>query len=97
MSQFKETIIFYPICIVALWVPCVFLGVMANRMTDVPQIQQKIEARRTLAVEGANLTPAERDGLRGKMGADDVLLLLLERYAQLWLAGLLGAMIGGAV
>ena len=97
MSQFKKTIIFYPICIVALWLPCVFLGVMANRMTDTPQIQQKIEARRTLAVEGAHLTPEARDDLRQKMGADDVLLLLLDRYAPLWLAGLLGAGIMAAV
>jgi len=97
MSQFKKTIIFYPICIVALWVPCIFLGVMANRLTDVPQIQQKLEARRTLAVEGANLTPEERDALRAKMSADDILLLLLERYAPIWLAGLLGAGIMAAV
>jgi SSS family solute:Na+ symporter len=97
MSQFKKTIIFYPICILALWLPCVFLGVMANRLTDVPQIQQKIEARRALAVDGATVTPDERDALRAKMGADDVLLLLLERYAPLWLAGLLGAGIMAAV
>lgn len=97
MSQFKKTIIFYPLCILALWLPCVFLGVMANRLTDVPQIQQKIEARRTLAVEGASLAPEARDQLREKMAADDALLLLLYRYAPLWLAGLLGAGIMAAV
>jgi SSS family solute:Na+ symporter len=70
---------------------------MANRMTDVPQIQQKIEARSTLAAEGARMTPSERDEVRGKMSGDDVLLLLLERYAPLWLAGLLGAGIMAAV
>jgi Na+/proline symporter len=70
---------------------------MANRMNDVPQIQQKIEARRQLAVEGPSLTPDDRDALREKMIADDVLLLLLERYAPIWLAGLLGAGIMAAV
>ncbi|HYV07241.1 MAG TPA: sodium:solute symporter family protein [Blastocatellia bacterium] len=97
MSQFKRTVILYPICMLALWMPCVFLGVMANRAADVPKIQEKIEARRTLAVEGPKLAPDERDELREKMIADDVLLLLLERYAPIWLAGLLGAGIMAAV
>jgi SSS family solute:Na+ symporter len=97
MNQFKRTVVLYPICMLALWLPCVFLGVMANRMTDVPQIQQKIEARRALVVEGPSLTPDERDVLRDKTVADDVLLLLLDRYAPVWLAGLLGAGIMAAV
>ena len=97
MNQFKKTVILYPICMLALWLPCVFLGVMANRATDVPQIQQKIEARRALATEGPSLTSEQRDALREKTVADDVLLLLLERYAPIWLAGLLGAGIMAAV
>jgi len=97
MSQFKRTVILYPFCMLALWMPCVFLGAVANRMTDVPQIQEKIEARRSLAVEGPRLSPDERDSLREKMVADDVLLLLLDRYAPIWLAGLLGAGIMAAV
>jgi len=97
MEQFKKTVILYPICILALWLPCVFLGVMANRTSDVPQIKQKIEARSTLATEGSRMTPDQRDELRQKMAGDDVLLLLLERYAPLWLAGLLGAGIMAAV
>jgi SSS family solute:Na+ symporter len=97
MSQFKKTIIFYPVCILALWLPCVFLGVMANRLTDVPQIAEKVEARKTLARDGARMSADERDELRAKMSGDDVLLLLLERYAPLWLAGLLGAGIMAAV
>jgi len=97
MAQFKKTVIFYPLCIMAIWLPCVFLGVMANRVTDVPQLQEKVEARRALATQGATLTPGERDSLRAKMDADDVLLLLLERYAPLWLAGVLGAGIMAAV
>jgi len=97
MVQFRKTVILYPLCILAIWMPCVFLGVMANRATDIPQIRQKIEARRALGADGARMTPAERDQLRGKMAADDVVLLLLERYAPLWLAGLLGAAIMAAV
>jgi len=97
MNQFKKTVILYPICMLALWLPCVFLGVMANRATDVPEIQQKIEARRTLAVQGPSLSPDERDSLREKTVSDDVLLLLLQRYAPVWLAGLLGAGIMAAV
>jgi solute:Na+ symporter, SSS family len=97
MSQFKRTVILYPFCMLALWAPCVFLGAVANRMTDVPQIQEKIEARRSLAIEGPSLSPDQRDALREKMVADDVLLLLLDRYAPIWLAGLLGAGIMAAV
>jgi SSS family solute:Na+ symporter len=97
MDQFKKTVILYPLCILALWLPCVFLGAMANRISDVPQIKEKIEARASLATEGSRMTPDERDSLRQKMAGDDVLLLLLERYAPLWLAGLLGAGIMAAV
>jgi SSS family solute:Na+ symporter len=97
MRQFKKTVIFYPLCIAAIWLPCVFLGVMANRATDLPEIAAKIEARATLASHGGTLPPVERDALRDKANADDVLLLLLDRYAPAWLAGLLGAGIMAAV
>jgi SSS family solute:Na+ symporter len=85
MNHFKKTVIFYPICILAIWAPCVFLGVMANRVTDVPQIKAKQEARRVLATQGRTMAPEARD------------MLLLQRYAPLWLAGLLGAGIMAAV
>jgi SSS family solute:Na+ symporter len=97
MAQFKKTVIFYPLCIMAIWLPCVFLGVMANRVTDVPQIRAKQEARRVLATQGRNLTPEQRDELREQSAGDDVILRLLERFAPLWLAGLLGAGIMAAV
>ena len=96
MAQFKKTVVFYPLCILAIWFPCVFLGVMANR-ADLPEIREKAEARQALAAEGARLIAAEREELRAKMDADDVLLLLLDRYAPLWLAGILGAGIMAAV
>ena len=52
---------------------------MANRVTDVPAITEKIEARAALAATGAQSSPAERDALRAQAAGDDVLLLLLER------------------
>src|SRR5829696_6779082 len=97
MNQFKKTVIFYPICILAIWLPCVFLGVMANRVTDVPQIREKQEARRVLATQGRTMDPEHRDELREQASGDDVIMLLLQRYAPLWLAGLLGAGIMAAV
>ena len=97
MKHFRKTVIFYPLCILAIWLPCVFLGVMANRVQDVPQIKAKQEARRVLATQGKNLPPEGRDELREKSAGDDVIMLLLQRYAPLWLAGLLGAGIMAAV
>ncbi len=97
MAQFKKTVIFYPLCILLIWSPCVFLGVMANRVSDVPEIRAKQEARRTLAQQGPKMEPAQRDELREKASGDDVILLLLHRYAPLWLAGILGAGIMAAV
>jgi solute:Na+ symporter, SSS family len=97
MNQFKKTVIFYPLCIMAIWLPCVFLGVVANRVTDVPEIRAKAEARRVLATQGRALQPEQRDELREQAAGDDVLLLLLKRYAPLWLAGILGAGIMAAV
>ena len=97
MAQFKKTVILYPLCIMSVFLPSVFLGVMANRATDVPQIKEKLDARAALAQPGANLTPKRRDALRAQANADDVLPLLLASYAPLWLAGLLGAGIMAAV
>lgn len=97
MNHFKKTVIFYPLCILFIWLPCVFLGVMANRVTDVPQIRAKQEARRVLATQGKTMTPEARDDLREQAAGDDVIMLLLQRYAPLWLAGLLGAGIMAAV
>jgi SSS family solute:Na+ symporter len=97
MGQFKKTVVLYPLCILALWLPCVFLGVMANRVRDVPRLEESKEARRTLGEQGRQVSPGQRDELRAKMDADDVLLLLLDRHAPLWLAGLLGAGIMAAV
>jgi solute:Na+ symporter, SSS family len=98
LSHFKRTVVLYPICMVAIWLPCVFLGVAANRATEVPAIQAKLEARAALAAPAAAaLEPAERDRLRRTASGDDVMLRLVEFYAPVWLVGLLGASVMAAV
>jgi solute:Na+ symporter, SSS family len=81
MAHFRRTIIAYPLCITAVWLPAVFLGVVANAAADVPGIAAKLAAR-------AAGTP---------LPADDVVIVMLAHYAPLWLAGLLGAGIMAAV
>jgi SSS family solute:Na+ symporter len=97
LSHFRRTVLLYPICMIAIWLPCVFLGLAANRATEVPAIKAKLEARQTLATQGASLAPAERDALRRAASGDDVMLRLVEYYAPLWLVGLLGASVMAAV
>ncbi|HZI17887.1 MAG TPA: sodium:solute symporter family protein [Pyrinomonadaceae bacterium] len=98
MVQFKKTVVFYPLCILLIWMPCVFLGVMANRTgNEIPQIREKQQARALLRAQGKSMPPEQREELKERAAGDDVILLLLERYAPLWLAGLLGAGIMAAV
>lgn len=97
LQHFKRTIVLYPICMIAIWLPSVFLGVVANQATDVPSIRTKIEARAQLAASGPTLPADVRAQLRGKAAGDDVILRLLEGYAPLWLAALLGAAVMAAV
>lgn len=97
LSHFKRTVILYPLCMIAIWLPCVFLGVVANRAMEVPAIQTKLEARTTLATSAATLTAGQRDELRRTASGDDVMLRLVEFYAPVWLAGLLGACVMAAV
>jgi SSS family solute:Na+ symporter len=97
LDHFRKTIVLYPICMIAIWLPSVFLGVVANRAVDVPAIASKIEARATLATHAAALTPEARDQLRARASADDVVLKLVEGYAPAWLAALLGAAVMAAV
>ncbi len=81
MAHFRRTVIAYPVCIMAVWLPAVFLGVVANDATDVPGIAAKLSAR-----AAGTIVPA-----------DDVVVLMLGHYAPIWLAGLLGAGIMAAV
>jgi solute:Na+ symporter, SSS family len=82
----------------------VFLGVAANGMRDVPAIDAKLDARAALMLDGRRgeegpprLSEVERGALRRQAAGDDVVIVLLEHYAPVWLAGLLGAGIMAAV
>ena len=97
LGHFKKTIVLYPVCMLLIWLPSVFLGVAANRATDVPAIAAKLEARATLASQGATLAPPEQAALRATASGDDVILRLVEGYAPFWLAALLGAAVMAAV
>ena len=100
LGHFKKTIVLYPICMLAIWLPSVFLGVVANQAREVPAIALKLDARAALATQGT-ASPAisivERDRLRAQAAGDDVVLRLVEGYAPLWLAALLGAAVMAAV
>jgi solute:Na+ symporter, SSS family len=97
LAHFRRTVVLYPLCMIAIWLPSVFLGVIANRATEVPAINTKVEARATLASYGPALTPERRDTLRAAAGGDDVILALVRGYAPLWLTALLGAAVMAAV
>ena len=97
LSHFKHTAIAYPLCLMAIWLPSTILGVVANRATQVPAIERKIEARQMLASPTAELTPADRASLRRQADGEDIVIQLLHFYAPVWLAGLLGAGIMAAV
>jgi solute:Na+ symporter, SSS family len=67
VTAFKRTVVLYPIAILLIWLPAVFLGVLGAAAL-------------------------------GKVGdPDGILLLMLEKYAPAWLAGILGAGIISAV
>ena len=97
VKYFRKTIVLYPICMLFIWLPSVFLGVVANQATAVPAIQTKLEARAQLATQSATLTPEDRARLRAQAAGDDVILRLVDGYAPLWLAALLGAAVMAAV
>jgi SSS family solute:Na+ symporter len=109
LGHFKRTVILYPLCMIAIWLPSVFLGVAANAAREVPAIAAKLDARATLAAAAAPassaldesapppLSPEERARLRARAAGDDVILRLVEGYAPLWLTALLGACVMAAV
>jgi SSS family solute:Na+ symporter len=66
-------------------------------MTDVPRIEQKLEARHELAAAPSTMPADDRAALRRRAAGDDVVPIMLEQYAPLWLAGILGAGIMAAV
>jgi SSS family solute:Na+ symporter len=97
LEHFRKTIVLYPLCMLAIWLPAVFLGVVANRAVELPAIASKIDARNALASAGSELTADARGRLRVRAAGDDVILRLVEGYAPVWLASLLGAAVMAAV
>jgi SSS family solute:Na+ symporter len=97
LSHFRRTVVLYPLCMLAIWLPSVFLGVAANSARDLPAIDRKIEARAALNTPGAHLAPERRAELRAASSGDDVILRLVDGYAPLWLAAILGAAVMAAV
>ena len=97
LAHFKKTIVLYPICMIFIWLPSVFLGVTANQASALPAIQAKLEARAQLAAPGAVLSQETRDALRVQASGDDVILRLVEGYAPPLLAALLAAAVMAAV
>ena len=97
LAQFKRTVVLYPLCILAIWLPCVFLGVAANAMTETPRIAAKLQARQQLSAAPAALSDERRAQLRREAAGDDIVPVMLDAFAPIWLAGLLGAGIMAAV
>jgi SSS family solute:Na+ symporter len=97
LSHFRRTVVLYPLCMLAIWLPSVFLGVAANKAVDLPPIKTKVEARAALSAPGTPLAPERRAELRAAASGDDVILRLVDGYAPLWLAALLGAAVMAAV
>jgi SSS family solute:Na+ symporter len=97
LGHFRKTVVLYPVCLLAIWLPSVLLGVVANAARDVPAIESKLSARAELASPAAPLDGAERDRLRGAAAGDDVILRLMEGYAPVWLFAILGACVMAAV
>jgi Na+/proline symporter len=71
--------------------------VVANAMTDVPAIAAKLDARGALALLDPSAGAAVVAELQRMAAGDDVILQMLDHYAPVWLAGLLGAGILAAV
>jgi hypothetical protein len=59
--------------------------------------QPKLSAGAALAAPDSLLSSADRDTLRAQASGDDVILRLVEGYAPMWLAALLGAAVMAAV
>ena len=97
LGHFKKTIVLYPICMLAIWLPSVFLGVVANHARNVPSIESKLEARYTLTTVGPTLATEDREALRRAAAGDDVILRLVEGYAPTLVSALLAAAVMAAV
>jgi Na+/proline symporter len=97
LDHFKKTIVLYPICMLAIWLPSVFLGVVANEASSIPAIRAKLEARAALAEPASSLTAEDRTRLQAAAGGDDVILRLVQGYAPTFVAAMLAAAVMAAV
>ena len=66
LGHFKKTVVLYPLCMLAIWLPSVFLGVAANAARDVPAIEAKLEARAALATAPASLDTRSNERVCGR-------------------------------
>jgi SSS family solute:Na+ symporter len=96
LVHFRKTIVLYPVCMLAIWLPSVFLGVVANQAT-LPAVGAKIEARAALAEGAGDLSSEEQAALQARASGDDVILRLVQGYAPTLLAALLSAAVLAAV
>ena len=96
LGHFRKTVVLYPICMLAIWLPSVFLGVVANAARDVPAIAAKLEAapswrrRRPTRAASAIACAARRRATTSFCGWS-------KATRRLWLAALLGACVMAAV
>ncbi len=81
LGHFRKTIVLYPICMLAIWLPSVFLGVVANQATRRARHRDQARGARGAGRPG-DASPAlsidERDRLRAQAAGDDVVLRLVE-------------------
>ena len=88
----------YPICMIAIWLPSVFLGVVANTRDERARDRREDRGARPRWPLKARRSPSNAASeLRAQAAGDDVILRLVEGYAPLWLAALLGAAVMAAV
>lgn len=79
MASFRKTVIFYPLCIMAIWLPAVFLGVMASSRFDIisdtaaksEEIRQWVRHRGGAGDDGKPTAPRLRDLLIQNAVKDD--------------------------
>jgi Na+(H+)/acetate symporter ActP len=119
LTSFKKTVIFYPLCILALWLPSVFLGAVASSRADIvatlavgnekgfADLQKRDDAMAaTIQLAAQGSIPGDDPRLRRALpemrrlangNSDGVMVVMLQRYSPVFLAGILGAAIMACV
>ena len=94
---FQEDVILYPICMLPSGCRRCSSAWPRTRARDVPAIEAKLEARSRAGRRGPGLAQPSATSCGRARAGDDVILRLVEGYAPLWLAALLGACVMAAV